>query len=278
VKVGRVGAAGRTWLARFEGESVTLLREESAHPAADALREALADGVSFAAAGESMPITETEVLAPVANPSKIICIGLNYADHAAEAGVDVPDAPVVFAKFPNALIGPTGDIRYRSRDVSQLDFEAELAVVIGSTCSLVKEADALDHVFGYTILNDISARDAQFADGQWVRGKSFDTFAPVGPAITTRDEISDVQQLGVRCLVNGEVMQDGSTADMCFGVAELVSYLSRFITLVPGDVIATGTPAGIGFTRNPMVLLGDGDVVVTEIDQLGQLRNVVTRV
>jgi 2-keto-4-pentenoate hydratase/2-oxohepta-3-ene-1,7-dioic acid hydratase in catechol pathway len=278
MKVGRVRVAGRTWLARFESENVTLLREESAHPAADALREALADGVSFATAGESMPITDIEVLAPVANPSKIICIGLNYADHAAEAGVDVPESPVVFAKFPSALIGPSSDIRYRPGDVAQLDFEAELAVVIGSTCSMVKEVDALDHVFGYTVLNDISARDAQFADGQWVRGKSFDTFAPVGPTITTRDEISDVQQLGVRCLVNGEVMQDGSTADMIFGVADLVSYLSRFITLVPGDVIATGTPAGIGFSRDPMVLLGDGDVVVTEIDQLGRLRNVVTRV
>jgi len=261
------------WLARIDEGGASLLVEESRHPGADVLREALGRGDYLAQDGVFVATDRIELLAPLVNPSKFICIGMNYADHAAEAGVDLPDNPVLFAKFPNAIIGPTDTVRFRTADTSQVDFEAELGVVIGERCSRVSEESALDHVFGYTVVNDISARDAQFADGQWVRGKSYDGFAPIGPVIVTGDEIGDVQQLPIRCTVNGEEMQAASTSDMIFGVAQLVSYISRFMTLIPGDLIASGTPAGIGFTRSPQVLLGDGDLLVTEIDGIGRLTN-----
>ena len=207
-------------------------------------------------------------------PGKIICVGLNYKDHAAEQGTDLPTAPLLFAKWPNTLIGP-GEAIVIPPEAEQVDYEAELGVVIGSRVRRASEAKALDAVRGYVCVNDVSARDLQFADGQWTRGKSPDTFCPVGPRLVPREEVPDPQALAIRCLVNGEVLQDSSTAQMVFSVAEIIAYVSRTITLEPGDLIATGTPAGVGVFRDPKVLLGDGDEVTVEVEGLGTLTNPV---
>jgi 2,4-didehydro-3-deoxy-L-rhamnonate hydrolase len=211
---------------------------------------------------------------PIDRPSKIVCVGLNYRDHAEEQGVELPKAPLLFAKWPNTLIGP-GEPIVLPAEAEQVDYEAELGVVIGATAKRVAEADALDHVRGYVPLNDVSARDLQFADGQWTRGKSPDTFCPVGPRVVPREEVDDPQALAIRCVLNGETMQDSSTAQMIFSVAEIIAYVSRVITLDPGDLIATGTPAGVGVFRDPKVLLKDGDEVTVEIEGLGALTNPV---
>jgi 2-keto-4-pentenoate hydratase/2-oxohepta-3-ene-1,7-dioic acid hydratase in catechol pathway len=212
----------------------------------------------------------------IQRPGKIVCVGLNYRDHAAEAGMDLPKAPLLFAKWPNTLIGD-GDAIVLPPEATQVDYEAELGVVIGTAARRVSERDALDHVEGYICLNDISARDLQFADGQWTRGKSPDTFCPVGPRLVPRDEIEDPQALAVRCIVNGEALQDSSTAQMIFSVAEIIAYASQVITLEPGDLIATGTPAGVGVFRDPKVLLKAGDEVSVEIEGLGTLTNPITK-
>lgn len=214
---------------------------------------------------------------PIPWPSKIIAVGLNYRDHARESAMEVPNRPLLFAKWPNALIGDGEPIRL-PKGTKEVDFEAELAVVIGAKVRGELPAQhALDIVAGYTCLNDISARDIQFADGQWTRGKSFDTFCPVGPVLVPVSAIPDPQALCVRCLLNGEVMQDASTADMIFGVAELISFVSRSISLEAGDLIATGTPPGVGFARTPPIYLHPGDVVAVEIDGIGTLTNPVVR-
>lgn len=205
-------------------------------------------------------------------PGKIVCVGLNYRDHAEESGQPVPTTPVLFAKLPSSVIGHLDDIVLPTMS-DQVDYEAELAVVIGRRTQKVGVADALDHVLGYTCLNDVSARDLQFADGQWVRAKSLDTFCPIGPHVVPADEIPDPQALAIRCVVNGEVVQDSSTKEMVFGVAELVSFISQGITLEEGDVIATGTPPGVGFARTPPVFLQPGDRVRVEIDGVGVLEN-----
>jgi 2,4-didehydro-3-deoxy-L-rhamnonate hydrolase len=212
----------------------------------------------------------------ISRPGKIVCVGLNYLDHAAEGGQELPKAPLLFAKWPNTLIGD-GDAIVLPPESREVDYEAELGVVIGTTAKRVGEVDALDHVAGYICLNDVSARDLQFADGQWTRGKSPDTFCPVGPRLVPREEIDDPQQLGIRCVVNGETLQDSSTAQMIFSVAEIIAYVSRIITLEPGDLLATGTPAGVGVFRDPKVLLQDGDEVSVEIDGLGTLTNPVEK-
>ena len=211
---------------------------------------------------------------PAVNPTKILAIGRNYADHAAEGGADLPKAPLLFNKLPNSLSAHKAAI-VLPRISEQIDYEAELAVVIGQTAKRVSEAAALDHIFGYSLIDDVSARDLQFGDGQWTRGKSLDTFAPLGPFITTRDEIEDVQALKIEGVLNGQVMQSSNTSKMIFKVAYLVSYLSQGITLEPGDVIATGTPDGVGIFRKPPVLLKDGDVFEVKIEKLGTLRNPV---
>ena len=213
---------------------------------------------------------------PIDSPTKIICVGLNYRDHAEEQGSDLPTAPLLFAKWSNTLIGP-GEPIVLPPESSQVDYEAELGVVIGRTGRRVAERDALDHVRGYVCVNDVSARDLQFADGQWTRGKSPDTFCPVGPRLVPREEVEDPQSLAIRCLVNGEVLQDSTTANMVFSVAEIIAYVTRTVTLVPGDLIATGTPAGVGVFRDPQVLLQDGDEVTVEVEGLGQLTNPVTK-
>jgi 2-keto-4-pentenoate hydratase/2-oxohepta-3-ene-1,7-dioic acid hydratase in catechol pathway len=212
------------------------------------------------------------LLAPV-QPGKIVAIGRNYREHAAEEGVDPPAAPLIFAKLPSSVVGPGDEIRWDPGLTAQVDYEAELGVVIGRRARRVALEAALDHVFGYTCLNDVSARDLQFGDGQWIRGKSLDTFCPIGPVIVTADEIPDPQALAIRATVNGEVLQDASTAQMYFGVAELISYCSLAFTLEPGDVIATGTPSGVGVFRKPPRFLGDGDRVVVEIERIGRLEN-----
>jgi 2-keto-4-pentenoate hydratase/2-oxohepta-3-ene-1,7-dioic acid hydratase in catechol pathway len=212
----------------------------------------------------------------ISRPGKIVCVGLNYLDHAQEGGMELPKAPLLFAKWPNTLIGD-GDAIVLPPEAKEVDYEAELGVVIGTIAKRVSEADALDHVEGYICLNDVSARDMQFGDGQWARGKSLDTFCPVGPRLVSREEIADPQQLGIRCILNGEAVQDSSTAQMIFSVAEIIAYVSQVITLEPGDLIATGTPAGVGVFRDPKVLLKDGDEVAIEIDGVGTLTNPVQK-
>ena len=211
---------------------------------------------------------------PIQRPSKIVCVGMNYRDHAAEAGLDVPERPMLFAKWPSSLAG-SGDAIVIPPLSEQIDYEAELAVVIGSRVRDVPVADALGSVAGYLCLNDVSARDLQFQDRQWTRAKSFDTFTPVGPRLVPREEVPDPQRLAIRCLVNGEALQDSSTAEMLFSVAEIIAFASGGITLEPGDLIATGTPAGVGFTREPPVFLRPGDEVTVEIEGIGALTNPV---
>jgi 2-keto-4-pentenoate hydratase/2-oxohepta-3-ene-1,7-dioic acid hydratase in catechol pathway len=212
----------------------------------------------------------------ITRPGKIVCVGLNYRDHAEEGGLDLPKAPLLFAKWPNTLIGD-GEPIVVPPEATEVDYEAELGVVIGSTARRVSEAAALDHVEGYICVNDVTARDMQFGDGQWTRGKSLDTFCPVGPRLVPREEIADPQKLAIRCILNGEAMQDSSTDQMIFSVAEIIAYVSQIITLEAGDLIATGTPAGVGIFRDPKVLLKEGDEVSVEIEGLGTLTNPVQK-
>ncbi len=223
----------------------------------------------------AFPVSSVKILAPISNPGKIIGIGLNYIDHCREQNVPVPKYPVVFAKFSSSLLNPYDAITWSQDLTQQVDCEAELAVIMGKKAFRVDVAQACEHIFGYTILNDVSARDLQFRDKQWVRAKSLDTFCPLGPAVVTQDEISDPQNLAIRSLVNGEIRQDSSTSQMIFSVAELVSYLSHSFSLEPGDIIATGTPHGVGVFRKPQVFLQQGDRVVIEIEKIGQLENPV---
>ena len=211
---------------------------------------------------------------PIERPQKIVCVGLNYRDHAEEQGVDLPERPILFAKWPNTLIGPGEPIVVPAIS-EQVDYEAELGVVIGERVKGVSTENALEAVAGYVCVNDVSARDLQFADGQWVRGKSPDTFCPVGPRLVPRDEIPDPQALRIRALLNGEALQDSTTANMVFGVAEIVAFVSQAITLDPGDLIATGTPAGVGAFRKPPVFMKPGDEITIEIDGVGALTNPV---
>ncbi|MBN2305814.1 MAG: fumarylacetoacetate hydrolase family protein [Anaerolineae bacterium] len=213
------------------------------------------------------------LLAPVGRPGKVIAIGKNYLDHCRETNTEPPARPLIFAKFPTAIIGPGDAIIWSAALTQQVDYEAELAVVIGKTARRVSEADALDYVFGYTVANDVSARDLQFGDGQWVRGKSLDTFCPLGPAVITADEIPDPQTLAIRCELNGIERQASTTSEMIFGVAQLVAFCSQAFTLEPGDMILTGTPHGVGAFRDPKLFMGDGDTVVVEIERVGRLEN-----
>jgi 2,4-diketo-3-deoxy-L-fuconate hydrolase len=212
---------------------------------------------------------------PFARPGKIVCVGLNYRDHAEESGMEIPQRPLLFAKWPNSLIGPGRPI-VLPEQAQEVDYEAELGVVVGRRAQRVQVADALDYIAGYVCANEVSARDLQFADGQWTRAKSFDSFCPVGP-ITPADQVPDPQALRIRCLLNGEVVQDSSTAQMIFTVAEVIAFTSDGITLEPGDLILTGTPAGVGFGRRPPVYLADGDEVTIEIEGIGSLTNPVRR-
>jgi 2-keto-4-pentenoate hydratase/2-oxohepta-3-ene-1,7-dioic acid hydratase in catechol pathway len=222
----------------------------------------------------SVPLNEATLLAPIAFPPKIICLGLNYFDHAAETGARIPDEPVIFMKPHTAVTGPNMKI-IKPKFVKELDYEGELCIVMGKTTKNVSEAEAKNHVFGYTVFNDVSARDFQFKDGQWTRGKSFDTFAPAGPCITTENQLRNTGNLQVRTWVNGDLRQNGSTRNMVFNVSQIVHQLSRVMTLEPCDLIATGTPAGVGFKMSPPMYLRDGDVVRIEIEGIGVLENTV---
>src|SRR5687767_10663996 len=206
---------------------------------------------------------------PVARPSKIICIGLNYADHARETGAAIPTEPIIFFKSTTAIIGPNDEVII-PKNSQKTDWEVELAVVIGKRASYVEEHQAMEYVAGYCLHNDLSEREFQLErNGQWVKGKSCDTFAPLGPFLATKDEVAEVDKLRLWLSVNGKMMQDGTTANLIFKVPFLISYLSQFMSLLPGDVISTGTPAGVGLGFNPQVYLKDGDVVELGIDGLG---------
>jgi acylpyruvate hydrolase len=220
-----------------------------------------------------MPLSQLHLGPPIPDPEKILCMGLNYRDHAAETGMDLPEKPLFFAKFRNSLIGPYDEIVPPPAASRRVDYEAELAVVIGRRCREVPVSEALGCVAGAMALNDVSARDRQMEVSQWTMGKAIDTFAPCGPALVLMDEISDLGSLGIRARVNGDTLQDANTSLMVFGVAEAVSFLSQVMTLEPGDIISTGTPAGVGSMRKPPVWLGAGDVVEIEIDGIGTLRN-----
>jgi 2-keto-4-pentenoate hydratase/2-oxohepta-3-ene-1,7-dioic acid hydratase in catechol pathway len=209
----------------------------------------------------------------IATPQKIVCVGLNYRDHAEEQGVDLPERPLLFAKWPNTLIASGDPIRIPAIS-EKVDYEAELGVVIGRRASRVSVEDALAYVEGYLVANDVSGRDLQFSDGQWVRGKSLDTFLPVGDLVPA-SEVPDPQALPIRAILNGETMQDSNTSNQIFGVAEVVAFISQAITLEPGDLIITGTPAGVGAFRKPAVWLQPGDEITIEIDGLGSISNPV---
>jgi len=221
------------------------------------------------------PIDAVQFRPPISRPSKIICVGLNYADHCREQNVPEPERPVLFVKFPSSMIGHEDAITWPEGASEQVDYEAELAVVIGREAKNVPAEQAMDYVGGYTVINDVSARDVQFTDGQWVRGKSFDTFCPIGPVLVTPDEVSDPHALGIRSRVNGEIRQNSNTYEMIFKIPYLIEYISRTCTLLPGDIISTGTPDGVGVFMKPPVFLKPGDVVEVEIDGIGCLRNPV---
>ena len=272
MKIARVRHGDATFLARVHNGIVTLIAKESTRPTADALRDSFAAGVDLSGGGEEFVLDDVQILAPVANPSKVLGIGLNYRDHAREIGAELPASPIVFAKSPSSVVGPGVPIAWAATASDQVDYEAELAVIIGREAA-GELADPLSHIFGYTCCNDVSARDAQAADGQWVRGKSFDSFCPLGPWIVTADEVPDPQRLELGCDVNGRRLQSGSTSEMVFGVAEIVAYLARFMRLFPGDVITTGTPAGVGLSQSPPRFLRFGDTVTTWVTGIGELSN-----
>jgi 2-keto-4-pentenoate hydratase/2-oxohepta-3-ene-1,7-dioic acid hydratase in catechol pathway len=220
------------------------------------------------------PAVAGELAAPL-QPGKIVAIGLNYLDHIRESKLSQPDQPLVFAKFPSSVTGPNDPIVVDAELTTQVDWEVELGVVVGRPMRHVDVAAALDYVFGYTVGNDVSARDVQFSESQWTRSKSFDTFCPLGPVVVTADEIPDPQALALETRVNGEVVQGSSTAEMLFGVAQLLAFCSRNFTLEPGDVLLTGTPWGCGYFMDPPRALELGDVVECEVERIGVLRNAV---
>ena len=218
-------------------------------------------------------VADIHVLPPVPAPSKIVCLGLNYRDHAEEAHVPIPERPILFSKPSTAIVGPGDPVIY-PRISSQVDYEVELAVVMGKKCRNIGESDAAAYIGGYTVFNDVSARDIQFSDKQWFRGKSFDTFAPTGPYLVLRDQVTDPHRLKMKLTVNGETRQNSTTENMIFKIPQVVAFISRVMTLQPGDIIATGTPAGVGFYSKPeRKLLRVGDVMEAEIESIGLLRN-----
>jgi 2-keto-4-pentenoate hydratase/2-oxohepta-3-ene-1,7-dioic acid hydratase in catechol pathway len=259
-------AAGRPSAGVVEGDVV--------RDSGMSMRELLARGLDEVPAVDELALDAVRLLPPVPDPGKIACIGRNYREHAQEQDVEAPAEPLIFAKFSSSLIAHGEPIRL-SPLTAQPDYEAELAVVIGRPARNVPEGEALRHVAGYTVMNDVSARDLQRGDGQWTRAKSLDTFGPLGPALVTADEVGDPQALRIRCLLNGAVVQDAYTGQMIHPVARLVAHLSNAFTLEPGDVIATGTPSGVGAFRDPPRFLQPGDIVRCEIGGVGVLENPV---
>lgn len=277
MKLMRVGPRGREKPALLDASGV--VRDLSAHIddiAGPALEDAALDRLRAIDPESLRALAADSRIGPcVGNVGKFICIGLNYADHAAESGMSLPDEPVVFFKATSAIMGPNDDVEI-PRGSKKTDWEVELGVVIGKDAKYVSEADALGHVAGYCVVNDLSERDFQLhRSGQWVKGKSADTFGPIGPWLVTRDDVPDPQNLGMFLEVNGKRFQDGSTRTMHFSVATIVSHLSQFMSLQPGDIISTGTPPGVGMGQNPEVYLTPGDKIELGIDGLGtQTQNV----
>ena len=221
---------------------------------------------------EQVRLEDVRLMAPVLRPGKILCVGLNYRDHAIESNMAIPEVPTIFLKLPNAVTGPDSEI-ILPRNSTQPDYEAELAAVIGRGGKNIRPEDWKQHVLGYTILNDVSARDVQLATSQWTLGKSFDTFAPLGPAIVTTDEIEDPHTLDIELSINGEVLQRSNTRHLIFKLPDLIEHLSSVISLEPGDIISTGTPAGVGLGRTPKRWLKPGEEIVIKIERIGELRN-----
>ena len=230
------------------------------------------------AKAKSYELAKVKILPPIRQPSKIIAVGLNYIDHCKEANLPVPTEPVLFSKFPTSICGPYDELSWPTGVTKEVDYEVELGVVIGKKARDVEEAAALEYVMGYTVVNDVSARDLQFMGAkQWDRGKSLDTFCPYGPYIVTRDEIPDPHVLRVRTILNGKEMQNSNTRNLIFNVNKIIAYASQGTTLEPGDLIPTGTPFGVGFSRKPPVFLKDGDECVCEVEKVGSIRNRVRR-
>lgn len=270
------GAGPRAGVLRGEGVlDVWVLLGE---PGRASLRELLAEGrieelrqrLESGEGGEPLSLDRVTLLPPIPDPDKIICIGLNYRSHAAEAGLEAPESPTFFAKFRNALAAPGETVRLPAAS-GKVDYEAEVAFVVGRRACEVAEETALEHIAGYTLLNDLSARDLQFATPQWMPGKVFDGSAPCGPALVTPDEAGPADAIELSLRLNGEEMQSASTADLIFSVPALLAHLSRLMTLEPGDIVATGTPAGVGSVRKPRVWLAAGDEIVIDSPALGTL-------
>jgi 2-keto-4-pentenoate hydratase/2-oxohepta-3-ene-1,7-dioic acid hydratase in catechol pathway len=266
---------GRIWASRSLGAGLPGSMADLLAGGPQALAALRSAARSAAAEGRPGDVDRARLTAPVPRPGKIVAVGLNYRDHVEEQGgkVKAPERPMLFAKFPTSVIGDGQTVEWDPRLTNAVDLEAELGVVIGATARRVTEAEALDHVLGYTCINDVTARDLQYSDRQYVRGKSLDTFCPMGPALVTRDELSDPGRLAVRSWRNGELMQESNTSNLIFDVPYLVSFCSQAFTLEPGDVICTGTPSGVGYFREPRVLMREGDVMTVEIEGIGRLSN-----
>ncbi|KAG5281319.1 hypothetical protein AALO_G00069900 [Alosa alosa] len=259
-------------LKAFDPSMPTTMREflEMGEKGMECAQRALSSGQCVVAR------SELKLLSPVTAPEKVVCVGMNYRDHCLEQNAPIPAEPIVFSKFPSAITGPHDDILL-PEESQEVDWEVELAFVVGRKGKHIKEEDALSHVAGFTVANDVSARDWQMRRNgkQWLLGKTFDSFCPLGPALVTTGSVKDVHKLGIRCLVNGAVVQDSNTDQMIFRTEKLVAWVSQFVTLVPGDVFLTGTPPGVGVFRKPPVFLKKGDVVECQIDEIGAIRNTV---
>jgi 2-keto-4-pentenoate hydratase/2-oxohepta-3-ene-1,7-dioic acid hydratase in catechol pathway len=258
----------------FPLESLGFKDASSFISAGEKAREQARSSLKNSGPGDLLPLDSLRLTAPIPKPPKILCVGLNYRDHAKESQMELPSVPTIFAKYTNAVIGP-GDPIVLSAATQKPDYEAEFAVVIGKRAKGIKRSQWQDYVFGYTIVNDVSARDVQLATSQWTLGKSFDTFAPIGPHIVSADEVPDPHALDIRLSIAGETLQHSNTRELIFGVPELIEYISRMLTLEPGDIISTGTPAGVGLGRTPPRWLRPGEEVVIEIEKIGTLRNPV---
>lgn len=261
---------GGTHVGSVNGDNVSVL------PFADmfAALGAGIEGLKAAAPTGTLAASDVQILAPIPRPQKLICIGLNYRDHAIESNMEIPKVPTVFNKFATSVIAP-GQAVVLPKISEKPDYEAEFAFVIGKGGRNIAAADWANHVIGYTIVNDVSARDIQLATSQWLMGKTFDTFAPMGPYITTADEIADPHNLNISLDLNGVTLQNSNTRELIFKIPELIAYLSSVFTLETGDIVSTGTPAGVGFARKPPVLLKPGDSMVVKVEGLGELANPV---
>lgn len=272
MKLARCANDGDVWWGSVDGEEVRLLARADQAPIGTWSVAALEARAARPEA--AVGLDEVALLAPVSAPSKVMCVGLNYRDHAIESGAAIPETPLVFAKFPSSIIGPGAAIVLPA-DSDQIDWEVELAVVVGSPARHVPESRALDVIAGYTVSNDVSARDLQLSDGQFVRAKSYDTFCPVGPWMVTVDELGAADDLAIGLSVNSEILQDSRTSQLVFGVAEIVAFCSRVATLNPGDLILTGTPHGTGYGLDPQRYLKAGDQMTAWVEGIGELSNPV---